>query len=333
MFMRTVALWGAIAGEPTGSVVSEAVDAPTDGGWSFSLRWHAPPGCPQGPEILDDVARLLGEPVSTGSAGDTRIAGEVRELSTGDWTMSLDIHSSDGKGQRVLTGASCRELAEAAVVVIAVTIAPASAFPVETAEPPPDPNPRAATRSTALVRTTRLPAPPTWRWSLWAAPILSSGPLPTVGYGFAAGGQWGRNAWRLEAAGGYLAPRIKTLADDDDRGAQFDLAWAGLRGCWRPTRNAIAFPSCLGAHAGRMYAAAFGFEDIRSQAKPWVAADASVGVSWSMHDHVGAFVRGSVAVPMVRPSFQHAVGEAEHPVHAPAPIALFAFAGVELGVL
>jgi hypothetical protein len=123
---------------------------------AFELSWEAPAGCPAAAEIEANVARIVGlrekRPVT--------VRALAREVD-GGWRLDLHTRTNDEEGERELRGASCAEVASAAVVVIALTIDPeVMALPPPPPPlpppPPPPPPPAPPPRTRALFATLRL---------------------------------------------------------------------------------------------------------------------------------------------------------------------------------
>jgi hypothetical protein len=96
------------------------------------LRWSAPAGCPAGADVAADVARMLPSASSSRRAldADARVSGR------GDrWHLTLVTRSAEGRGERELDAPTCRAVADAAALIIALAIDPAAAPVVPSAVP------------------------------------------------------------------------------------------------------------------------------------------------------------------------------------------------------
>lgn len=167
---------------------------------ALSLEWQAPETCPQRPAMVAAVGELLPELGPVGAAEDGASMAVHAEIaqSGSDWTIALRIESDAGTDARAFTASSCDALAEAAALMIAVSLDPVAAragvVPVarddaaprvilrprsttapETAEPPPTPSPPEPTPDPSPVEGPREPEFPARAPSELFAP---TGPSP-----------------------------------------------------------------------------------------------------------------------------------------------------------
>lgn len=119
----SLGLRAAAAGEPSG----------------LELHWEAPPACPDRTQLLAAIDATLGEVVE-GERRPLRVHGRVRADPREGFVVRLEL--DDGHAStRELRGASCKELTDAAALVIAMTIDPRL---LETLQSPPEvPEPEA----------------------------------------------------------------------------------------------------------------------------------------------------------------------------------------------
>src|SRR5438132_4393226 len=93
-----------------------------------SLAWHAPAECPGADYVQTEVERLLGQ-----GAPDASISADATAShDAGLWSMRLRA----GAGERVFTAASCRELADATAVVLAMAVDPTRVLVADAAPMP-----------------------------------------------------------------------------------------------------------------------------------------------------------------------------------------------------
>jgi hypothetical protein len=94
-------------------------EAPAPG---LELHWDAPSECPDRAQLLAAIDATLGE-VDAGERRSLRVHGRVRAEPSAGFVVRLEL--DDGRAStRELRGSSCRELTEAAALVIAMTIDP-----------------------------------------------------------------------------------------------------------------------------------------------------------------------------------------------------------------
>jgi len=95
-----------------------ALAAPAPG---LSLDWQAPAGCPDQATVRGRVAAMLGAAAIEGS--DLAASGRVRASGEG-WRLELELVRAAGRERRSLADRDCAALADAAALMIAVTIDP-----------------------------------------------------------------------------------------------------------------------------------------------------------------------------------------------------------------
>jgi hypothetical protein len=152
----------------------------------LELRWEAPPECPTRAQLLAAIDATLGEVAEGEHRPPLRVRGHVRAHPTAGFVLRLEL--DDGRaGTRELRGASCKELTEAAALVIAMTIDPRL---LETLQGPPEVTELAPTAvpvvpgpvdaATAETPSARVPAdaPPTGTSERSASDAVATEPSP-----------------------------------------------------------------------------------------------------------------------------------------------------------
>ena len=276
-------------------VVASAGHAQT--GAPLTLVWAAPESCPQEAEFRAQIERFLRQSLSERREQGIAIAGTVRELSSGDFQLLLQVQTARGNQRRDLSHRDCRELVEAGALVSALAIDPnvvveaapealtqaqptpalAASEPVAppiaptpAASPSPPPQPAPATSSAAESLTERLHP------SLLALGLAGNAALPDVGAGFGARAAAGPGGLRVVLRGIYWVERF--LPVDESSGAGVALsAWAvGLRACAEPVSGSIRFWACLGVDGGQLKAKGQGLENRRTARQRWDAVTAEL---------------------------------------------------------
>jgi hypothetical protein len=90
-----------------------AADAP-------QLQWRAPPGCPEREVVLAQVEVLVARD-DVSWARFAQISGAI-EHTAGRWSLALEFGDSGGVRRRVMYGADCKELGDAAAVAIVLAL-------------------------------------------------------------------------------------------------------------------------------------------------------------------------------------------------------------------
>lgn len=117
-----------------------------------------------------------------------------------------------------------------------------------------------------------------------AAGALQLGPVLRLG----AALQWTHA--RLELEGHYTFLRRMRFEDDREVGADFRQGFVAVRGCGvlHPRKPRLEFPICGGLEAGATVGRGVGFVRTDEGRRPWLAADASVGLVWAFHPRLSA---------------------------------------------
>ncbi|APR79231.1 Hypothetical protein A7982_04578 [Minicystis rosea] len=164
-----------------------------------ALHWSAPAGCPEEARVAADIERLTGRRVEARSDG-VAVDAEVSREEEGRWAVSISITTPRGMpGVRRVEGSTCREVAEATAVIVALAaqrkaeVAP-GADAIEPVEAAPREHDIAPARK-----------PQALGWSLAALGGVDAAALPsaTAGIGVAGVLDFSGIAWRSERARGF----------------------------------------------------------------------------------------------------------------------------------
>jgi hypothetical protein len=246
-------------------------------GAPFSLAWDAPVECPDSDYVKGQVDLLLED----GAEGVPRVEAKARvaRAEDGKWRVQLLTEREGNAGERTLDADSCRALADATALVLALTIDPAhvatngpravgpNALPgVPPAAPPPSapvPPPASATSPVRAAPPPKaLPAaespaerrPERVHGALFAAVGLDVGSLPNLGYGFALGGSLLAGPLRADLYAEAWPYRTET--DAAGAGGKVDLFEGAARGCYLPLlRSRIDLGPCVSVELGAMHGA------------------------------------------------------------------------------
>jgi hypothetical protein len=315
------------------AVASVAVNARAQA--PLTLEWQAPDGCPTGPSVTRAVEKLITEPpgrVLEASATITKL-GER-------WAAEIRTP----RGERRLDGESCRAVAEAVAMVLALAIDPnaspnAAAFAAfdEPDSPAPEsppsaeraPAPRApAAASSSPSRPSDRAASPTETSrerdddapgviaALFAVGELGMLPQPTLGAALGVG--VGAGAWSAEVGPMLLIPRSGSLENDTSRGGEIGYIGGYAAGCLAPFRSR-RFDVCGAFEVGRIAGTGFGVTDPLPGEALWLAPALFGAMRVPVAGSFGGEGRLVLAAPLHRPTFElDALGA----VHRPAPFSV-----------
>jgi hypothetical protein len=300
--------------------------APAAHAEALTLAWDAPAEvCPSREQVLAEVERLVtlqpSKPLDARVALRATIDGYVAELSL-------------GARQRSLSGHSCRDVAAAAIVILALAIDPnarsleddsageAGNSDAELAAPQLSPLVERPAQRVVRVRyskgpqTARLP-----RRREAEAVVVSGaargvaefGSLPKPSFGAAAGFQAGTSRLFGEASALVLLPRFGAVPENTRAGAEIWLLLANLQGCVAPAEAAGVF-GCLGFELGRLSGRGTGVDQPISGSAVWSAVAVQASARFGISRRIQLETLLGVAVPFNRPEFGlDGVGVAHRP--------------------
>lgn len=292
----------------------------------YGLEWDAPPGCPG----ADDVRRAIDRSLGPGVVSDGKTDARIRIISIeSGYRMDL-ILAGPSAGERTLEASDCRDLADAAALIVAIAVDPnvltrspaprvqptsnAVPAPAETSPGPapedaptgsevePDGAPPSSADPTgsAAPQAERRRAQLSLRLAAGAGFALVPGVTGALELGVGLAGR----AWRVDLGLNYWIPKRADAGSDADAGGRFQIAAASLRGCGVPQAGPVRFPLCAGLDVGTMIGRGTG-QDVaaRTAAQPWVAVRAGPAVRWRVIPRLTLWLGGDVLVPLVRPRF------------------------------
>lgn len=177
---------------------------------------------------------------------------------------------------------SCRERARTAAVFIGLVLDPPilpEVKPPAPPPPPPPPPPRPVARPPGTPLTLELGP------LLQAAPISDAAQLPLAG-GFGGRLAWGRD-WGVAFGAAFLLPTRLALPAADAR-----LVWLPFDLSLRKTyeTDVISLSGELGPEAALLFVTGDRVKNPRTSTRLEVGARAALSLTWSMSQHLGAFV-------------------------------------------
>jgi hypothetical protein len=301
----------------TGAGTARAQDAQ-----DFVFSWQAPAGCPGSMEVRTEIARLLGGSIGNLPGGRLQARAVVTQGQT--WAVVLETESLGNVGQRSLETDSCRELANATALIIALMIDP-EAVAAHSAPPPPPPprSPEPASQPTSR---------PEYTAGIIVAGNQGALPSPDVGLGGTLGvaGQ----GWRVDVRASYGLRRDQKARAPLPAGGygQFNFTSALLAGCLNLGSQRAAWGPCAVAEFGVVSAKGVGVNRSLPAQVPWWAlgagAYAAIQVTrrWAIPIHLDALL------PLRRSeyAFRDSQGNLTARVFKAAPVGVRVSGGVEL---
>jgi hypothetical protein len=311
------------AGTFASPLFAQSVPAP-----ALTFEWSAPPECPSSAEVLAETRRLLGGPPPLRS--NEHWTARAVASHAGIWSVSIETSSASGPHSRTLHAQTCRGLADATALILALAINPEA---LAVAAPAPMANSSSSTAtppatvpipSSAPSRPTKYPI----RLSVGGCVSVSAGVLPAIDYGVGVAIAARVDSILLElAVYDWLRPVTATI-QGSTAGGTFGLVSGTLYACDAFRAGAFEFGPCAQLDVGRIEATGFGVTRITTATALWLAAGAgAIGVvrldasgTWTIPIHL------DLLVPLERRAFvvQNVPGDVYHqpPIAGRAAIAL-----------
>ena len=293
---------------------------------SFTLSWQAPADCPAPGDVRAEVARLLGGQIRLPAGRDFKAGALVTHGQT--WAVAIETELAGRAGRRFIEAASCKDLADATALILALMIDPdvvptPHVFQPQPPQPPPPPVP-VQPQPTPQKR----PSPVDFLLGLHAQG--SRGTLPSVDVGVGGGvGVVGRR-FRVELRANYGLRRDQTASVTTLPGAygQFNLWAAELSGCFNLGQEVWAFGPCADAEGGVVSARGVKVDQSLPAHRPWLAIGAGGYAAVSLSHRWSIPVHLAVLVPLVRP--EYVFKDVPDPVFQAAPVGVRISSGIEL---
>jgi hypothetical protein len=270
------------------------------------LVWDAPPACPDREAALDRIRAATRE----APGDDVHALVRIRSESDDRWSASVSVTAGDTRSERLLEGASCGAVADAAALIVGLSLAPASTA-VTAVTPAP-----IAPKESAPSLLSRTPG----GLLLHAAGVVDVGTLPSAGPGVAMGVAWRAAPLEIGLDAAIFAAERGTVAGTTS-GASVGLGSASLDACLPvPPGDRVVVVPCAGFALERLTAAGFGRSEAFLAAQPVVVLPAvfgDLGVEWWPSRHVGLRLGVRGVVPLERPTFV-VRGPGGGPAHRPS---------------
>lgn len=323
----------------------------------IQLNWSAPPGCPAQEDVRAEVLRLLGTRAASGGAQIFVQATITQESQA--YLVRLETRTAGAGGPsrlRELRGPTCKAVADAAALIMAMMIDPSAAIDSQShqneapAEPPapPAPPPTPSVQPEQRVPALSTPQENTITYTNksvefkqkspiqkevrpihfhalgWLALDVGSAPAPAPGLGIAMGVSFGAQQVQL----GLLAfpEGAYRLPSNPEVGGRVDLLAGTLDTCrafgaW----GSMRWGACGSLEIGRLHAEGFGMSRPAKADLFWLAPKGSAFVALQTMATAALIFRLEMAVPLIRARF---VAERIGSLYEPSIVAGRACAGL-----
>ncbi|HEX2674074.1 MAG TPA: hypothetical protein VHM25_24530 [Polyangiaceae bacterium] len=231
----------------------------------IELEWSAVEGCPSADTVLARVRKIAGTTRAT--ANTLRAQATVTQPNDGLFRLRLEIHYGNLSAVRTIDGKSCKDLAGATAVALALllsseeplserdlagTLATGTGADLSGGDPQSDTHSTEPTQPATPPKPITRPPPPTAppsvqpddagaprRWRvLLAAPLgsLAVGPMPQVSLGAGVGLGFSFDRWHVLAEGKLWASQHETASHvgeaSDVKLSRFSVGARGCRFIW-----------------------------------------------------------------------------------------------------
>lgn len=265
----------------------------------LSLRWQAPPECPQQRDAERAIERELdGRTAAEQLRADVALERADADADADHWRAHLRLHGAL-EAERDVSGDACSALADTAVWLIADAL-----------------------RSLPPSAADALP------WQLALGLRFDSGTLPQPAPGLGLRVERALAQLRLALEPRVLLPSERALPAAISGGsARFISAELALSGCYAIALAGIELGPCIDVVPGMFWARSNGFASARSTSGPSLTLEAGVAASFAIDARFRVRLELSAARPVWFPRFTLApLGV----VHQPDPVMARAEAGLAL---
>lgn len=307
--------------------------APASAQSELALTWQAAEGCPDADWAQARVRERLGRALAD-RAEQPLVATATLRRDGDRFVLTLHTEQADANGDRTLAAQSCAELAEAAVLVLALAVdadAVARAEQGTTAQHQAEIDRERPPFLRPTETQAKASAPRDRPWAVRADALVALGPLPGVSAGPSLALAREVRRLRFELSGFWLWPREGR--EPGTPGSVRVSLWA-----LRPTMCARLFgeraqlSACLAAELGRISGRGRGLAIAQESHALWPAASLAPRLSIAATRMLFLQLELGIVAPLVRPRFVSTDGQgrALTRLYEAAPVAGRATLGIEL---
>jgi hypothetical protein len=304
MTKRLASLSVALAG--LAAAMSATAEIPRPEPAPVVLRWQAPSECPTGEQVLKDARTLAAGRDEAASGAPVTVDAVVERLAAARWSLTLAI----GRAQRRIEASSCKQLARAAALYVALIMEPSVGAPAEStasASPPPAPSPAPSPAPPAPLASRDVPARPRSQRevSMLAAAglLVDSATMPrTELLGLL---ELGARYRRLDLTVRALAGPAQETTIMGDAGARLRPMSAALRPCYAVlVTHPFRLGACAEGEMGWIHAEGIGVAQVRTSDAVGMSLGGEVAASWAVGTNFEWRLGAGVLVPVIRPRFE-----------------------------
>lgn len=252
---------------------------------SLTVVWTAPAGCASQAELSARVQGALGQ-VSPTQRVTARATADGHD---DQWHADVEVTVGAQSSVRHVEGETCRAVADAAVVIVALAAGGSVARPLPPPVPPPPASPRAAKESGALV--------------VGASFLVDAGTLPSLAAGAQATVGWAFPRLELQLVGSWLATQKAPLPGLAGQGANITMGELRARACYDLLGARVSLAPCVGGGVEWLVADGFGTSKDASSTDSITVASLGVRLGVRLTPHLSLQLGGEAVVPFTHPTF------------------------------
>ena len=257
---------------------------------SFSLTWAASEECSSLSQVQAEIARLVGGAIQL-HEGDLEAKVVVSHGPL--WSADLTTLHAGQTGHRIIDAPSCKAVADAIALIIALLI---------------DPDAAAANAQVPESEAPSIPEPPKSNkpgWEFWAGVHAQGrvGTLPgaDIGIGLALGLASPR--WHTDVRWSYGLRRDQVASLPSGASGRFNILMGSLTECFNLGQAEWGWGPCAAVEAGRVSVRGYGATAGFSRQVLWLALGGGAFLSRAMGQHLRVLMEVDVVAPMYRPDY------------------------------
>lgn len=306
---------------------------------ALDLEWIAPAECPSRGDLLAELKQLVrgALPETTAERIRARVVLSHVGDADGPWRGVVTTFG-DGAGERTLHAPSCRALADATALILALrvdstfaarmgtpaptipeprstaTMSPPSsasaATPLPSAVPPPPPpepkvNPAEKPASSPPPEATASPPRLHHEFALGTSILGELGEMPSPAVGGEIVASWLAGRWRAELRAATGPVQNADVPGESGVGASLRAFSGGARGCYGILPFAVSVAGCALGELDWVWASGYAMPSatVRDVNAGWIALGGGALVVWRLGDRVSVRANLDAVAPLARPHF------------------------------
>jgi hypothetical protein len=309
----------------------------------LDLEWEAPESCPSSTDLRASIRQLLGATPGPYANTNVSVRATASEEGSGRWLGTLETRSGPNTGKRTLRAESCKAVAGATALIIALMIDPDAvvAHQAQASQTPP------AKANSKIKEPADIPPVLVHNESHRTSP----GPIesPRSHNYFFLGPEtaidWGSMPSLSAAVGGHLGMMTRPLSFEVDLfewsqsratisgtkppvGGRFSYFTASLSACPHLGQGDFQYGLCVDGEYNRMKAEGFGGSVNYGNSFSWFSIGGGALARWRVGQWFSIPIRAGAVIPLAYPVFR--LNGISDEVHRPSSVSLRAQLGVDL---